>query len=75
MFLTKYELTELTGYREAEKQIEVLKAIGIIHKRNTINGKVLVLKEHVRAEFGGLKEPKKGKSTEPDWDNMYGSRA
>ena len=70
MFLTKYELVELTGYGDRENQVKTLNQMGIIHKRNG-KGEILVHEDHIKLEFGAVKG-KERKPTTPNL-NLYGA--
>jgi hypothetical protein len=66
MFLSKDELIELTGRRRRDSQARVLRALGIEHRIRP-DGRVIVLREYVKQQFGA----RANKQTEPpeafDW--------
>ncbi len=51
MFLSNDELVELTGRRQRGSQAQTLLALGIDHKIRP-DGRVIVLREHVKQQFG-----------------------
>ena len=51
MFLTPEQLNELTDRRQSASQARILREMGIEHKVRA-DGRVMVLREHVKEQFG-----------------------
>lgn len=72
MFLTKEEITELTGRVRSDAQAKALNVMGIHHKRRP-NGEIAVLKAHVESEFGIIAvKAQQVRRIEPNWDAVNG---
>jgi hypothetical protein len=68
MFLDKDEISELTGKKLRRTQKHALDTMGIIYKE-TPNGELKVLRDHVRYEFGMVDNPMIiEREYSPNWD-------
>lgn len=67
MFLTREEITEMTGKQQYRAQAKVLNTMGIIYKVRP-DGTLLVLRSHVIDQLGGSAAEKMlEKRFEPNW--------
>lgn len=67
MFLTREEVTEMTGRQQYRAQAKVLNAMGITYKVRP-DGTLLVLRAHVIEQLGGKPAARKSERTfEPNW--------
>ena len=66
MFLTKDELSNLTGRRQRGSQANALRAMGIEHRVRP-DGHVLVLRRHVERIFGEDIHRRIPEQPIPDW--------
>lgn len=70
MFLTHEELSELTGKRRRQSQLEALRSMGIQHRIRP-DGSLAVLRSHVEKEMGGYEPQDKAEvRVEPNWGAM-----
>lgn len=66
MFLTHEDLIELTDRRQRASQAHVLRALGIEHKIRP-DGRVMVLREHVKQQFGARADKQAEPAEAFDW--------
>ncbi|AIP31195.1 hypothetical protein DR64_797 [Paraburkholderia xenovorans LB400] len=66
MFLTNKELVELTDRRQRASQASVLRAMGIEHRIRP-DGRVIVLREHVKQQFGARADKHAEPAEAFDW--------
>jgi hypothetical protein len=66
MFLTREELTLLTGRRQRVSQAQALRAMGIQHRIRP-DGHIVVLRRHVELLFGVEAERRTAVEPMPDW--------
>jgi hypothetical protein len=67
MFLTTFELEQLTGRRRAKAQARVLLGMGISHRVNAA-GDLVVSRQHVEAILGAVStERSRTRKHEPNW--------
>nr|WP_246279199.1 DUF4224 domain-containing protein [Paraburkholderia ultramafica] len=66
MFLTKDELTYLTGRRQRVSQAQALRAMGIEHRIRP-DGHIVVLRRHVEQLFGAEAERINAGEPVPNW--------
>ncbi|WP_036025547.1 DUF4224 domain-containing protein [Paraburkholderia dilworthii] len=66
MFLTRDELTHLTGRRQRGSQAQVLRMMGIEHRVRP-DGHIIVLRRHVEQLFGAEMGNRGGREPMPNW--------
>jgi hypothetical protein len=66
MFLTKDELTYLTGRRQRRSQAQALRSMGIEHRIRP-DGHIVVLRRHVEQLFGFGAERRSASEPIPNW--------
>jgi hypothetical protein len=66
IFLSQDELVELTGRKHRACQARVLRGLGIEHKVRA-DGRVMVLRQHVKEQFGARRDRTELAEIEPDW--------
>lgn len=68
-FLSKEELSTLTGRQRARAQAEALNRMGIIHTVRP-DGQPLVLRAHLNKKMGAEGADRIQKAAQPNWDAM-----
>ena len=70
MFLSKKELHDLTGRIHQSSQMKVLRSLKIVFEPCE-DGRILVLREHIRSKFGAITDKKKPKRKfKANWDAL-----
>ena len=72
MFLTSFEIQQLTGFTRASAQARELNRLGIVHKVNKAN-EIIVSRSHVEKSLDGGVDVKVGKTSPvPNFEGLYG---